>query len=158
MHVPVWSTHLPPPILLQLFHKACKVSILLPQTPTDIRNQMLFHTLTRSSEIILLLFLKLQGLSSPKVSTWLCKPPSTLHLPNQWQPPLQPLDFFNPFSNGLQTLVILVMYKRSQVSTFQIHKNTFLRAYSFVLHSSNEKVGWGTNNVNGMVQLSFLIG
>lgn len=51
-----------------------------------------------------------------------------------------------------------MLYKRSRLSTFQIHKNTFLRAYSFVLHSSNEKVGRGTNNVNGMVQLSFLIG
>lgn len=85
---------------------------------------------------------------------------TSLHSPPAKQGSLQPLYFFNTFSNGLQTwsLWLLVMYKQSQLSTFQIHKNTFLRAYSFVLHSSNEKVGWGTNNVNGMVQLSFLIG
>lgn len=50
-----------------------------PLTPTEIRNQMLFHTQARSSERILLLFLKLQGLSSPEVSTWLYKLPSTFH-------------------------------------------------------------------------------
>lgn len=63
-------------------HSLRSVSILLPQTPTEIRSQMLFHTQARSSETILFLFLKLQGLSSPKVSTWLYKLPSTLHLPN----------------------------------------------------------------------------
>lgn len=51
-----------------------------------------------------------------------------------------------------------MMYKRSKQSTFHIHKNTFLRACGFVLRSSSEKVEWGTNNVNGMVQLRFLLG
>lgn len=51
---------------------------------TEIRSQMLFHTQARNYERILklLLFLKLQGLSS-LVSTWLYKLPSMLHLPNR---------------------------------------------------------------------------
>lgn len=84
----------------------------------------------------------------------------SLHSPHAKLGSLQALCFFNTFSNKLQilSLCVLVMDKWSELSTFQIHKNTFLRAYSFVLHSFNEKVAWGTNNVNGMVQLSFLIG